>query len=60
MDSRDLFIAHNSFTTVKWKVISFDSVNLSAPSVTSNNLLVAGDVAPLDTFYPDFLIDSFI
>ena len=55
----DLFIIHNIFATVEWKVAtSFN--NLSALSVKSNNLLVAGDVAPLDTFYPDFLIDSFI
>ena len=51
---------HNSFATVKWKVSDFYSINLSAPSVTSNDLLVADDAIPFYTSYSDVLISSFI
>ena len=60
MSGRDLFIIHNSFATIEWKIVDFSSDRLSAPSVTLNNLLAAGDVNPLDTSYPNVSMDSFI
>ena len=60
MYDRNLLMIHNSFATVEWKVEDFSSNILSDPSVTSNNLLVAGDVTPLDTYDTNFLIASFI
>ena len=54
MSGTYLFIIHNSFATVELKVVAFSSENFSAPSVASNNLIVAGYVTPINTSSPIF------
>ena len=54
----EIFIINNNFTTTKWKKYPFFSLSCSASSITSNNVLVAGDVTNVLTSSPKISMHS--
>ena len=50
MYGRDLFIIHNNFNTVEWKVADFYSENLSAPFIVVQ-IPLDGTMFAIDHFY---------